>query len=439
MKRCIRALMIATLVLSLCCSTLAEWAADDPVVVRVGDFTYTRSQLQRSLDSTLELSEMLRGDAPSDEEKAARLEATIESFVGLGVIENKLTEAGKNGFSEAEMEDLNQAAGSKYDELWQLLYQQMQKSGETVEEKDVTETLEGMGYTFEAILDEYILQTRQNRALDLFCSDVVLSQAMVDEYYEEQFVGPDREDYRDDLEKYESEILANDNESFYTPEGYRYIRQIVLQYPDEAISACKREQVQVNRATQSMALAVQKLTIAATKSDSWTDDMAEAKALYDRAAEQLTNAQKTYMDALRAATEPLVRDTLDEIMERFNAGIDFGSLINKYSTDRTDKNLNGDGYPFHPDSPNWPEPFSEAARALEKPGDISEAVYTEEGVHILYYAGDVPAGDQVLTDDERQLLNAAALRYYQLKKLDELIQGWEADYEIETHPELLEY
>ena len=66
-------------------------------------------------------------------------------------------------------------------------------------------------------------------------------------------------------------------------------------------------------------------------------------------------------------------------------------------------------------------------------------MYTEEGVHILYYAGDVPAGDHVLTDDERQLLNAAALRYYQLKKLDELIQGWEADYEIETHPELLEY
>ena len=103
MKRCIRALMIATLVLSLCCSTLAESSADDPVVVRVGDFTYTRSQLQRSLDSTLELSEMLRGDAPSDEEKAARLEATIESFVGLGVIENKLAEAGKNDYSEAEM------------------------------------------------------------------------------------------------------------------------------------------------------------------------------------------------------------------------------------------------------------------------------------------------------------------------------------------------
>ena len=315
----------------------------------------------------------------------------------------------------------------------------MQQGGETVAEKDVTETLESMGYTFEAIYDEYVLQTRQNRAIELYCDDIVLSQAQVDEYYEEQFVGPDRADYKDDLEKYEAEILANDNESFYTPEGYRYIRQIVLAYPDEAQSAVKREQVQMNRAAQSLTMALQSLTVAATKANSWTDDLAEAKTDYDRAAAQMADAQKAYMDALRSATEPLVKDTVDEIMVEFNAGIDFGSLINKYSTDRTDKNLNGDGYPFHPDSPNWPESFSEAAKALEKPGDISEPVYTDQGVHILHYVGDVPAGDHVLTDDERQLLNAAALRYYQLEKLNGLIEEWEKDYDIETHPELLKY
>ena len=103
MKRCARALAIIALIMALCCSATADSVADDPVVVRVGDYTYTRSQLQGSLDSALELSEMLRGDAPTEAQKAARLEATVESFVGLGVIENKLAEAGKNDFSEAEM------------------------------------------------------------------------------------------------------------------------------------------------------------------------------------------------------------------------------------------------------------------------------------------------------------------------------------------------
>ena len=439
MNRCARTWVILMLVLLLCGSALAEPAIEDPVAVRVGDFSYTRSQLQGPLDSMLELSGILRGDVPTEAEKAERMDATIESFVNLGVIENKLSEAGKNDFSKDEMEDLKQAANSKYDEFWQLLYQQMQKNDASVEEKDVTETLEAMGYTFEAILNEYILQARQDRSIDLFCGDVTLTQSMVDAYYDEQFVGPDREDYGDDLEKYEEEILANDNESFYTPEGYRYIRQIVLQYPEEAISACRSQQVEMNRAAQSLTRALQKLTLAATEFDGSTDAISEAKAAYDIAAEQMTDAQNQYMDALRVATEPLVRDTLDEIMERFDAGIDFGSLIDKYSADRTDKNLNGDGYPFHPDSPNWPEPFVAAASALEKPGDISGAVYTEQGVHILYYAGDVPAGDHVLTDDEKKLLNAAALKYYQQEKLYGLLEGWQADYDIETHPELLTY
>ena len=41
---------------------------------------------------------MLRDDAPSEEEKQARLQGTVDSFAGLGVIENKLAEAGKNVF-----------------------------------------------------------------------------------------------------------------------------------------------------------------------------------------------------------------------------------------------------------------------------------------------------------------------------------------------------
>ena len=57
----------------------------------------------------------------------------------------------------------------------------------------------------------------------------------------------------------------------------------------------------------------------------------------------------------------------------------------------------------------------------------------------MCYAGDVPAGAHVLTEDERELLNAAALRYYQMEELNDLVEEWQADYEIETHPELLKY
>ena len=426
------------LVFCLTLSALALAEADDPIVVRVGDFAYTQSKLQGSLDSMLELSEMLQGDAPTEEEKVARLQATIDSFVGLGVIENKLNEAGKNDLTETEKEQLNQSARSKYEELWQLLYQQMQQSDASVTEEAVTGQLELMGYTFDAIYDELELQTRQNRAIDEFVGDIVLTQAQVDEYYEEQFVAPDREDYENDINRYDQEILMNNNEAFYTPEGYRYLRQIILDIPEQAKKTAKTEEVALTRATKSMATALQKLTLAATEAEIW-EDMAEAKALYDESARALTQAQSEYMARLEAEALPLVREKTDEIKAQYEAGIDFKTLINRYSTDLTERNVNGDGYPFHPDSELWPEAFRAAAAALEKPGDISEPVLTEQGIHIICYVADVPAGEHVLTDEERELLNAAALRYYQMEKLNALVEGWQGEYEIETHPELLKY
>ena len=425
------------LILALCGPVVAE-TADDPVVVRVGDFSYNRSMLQGSLDSMIELSQMLSGDAPTDAEKAARLQGTVDSFVSLGVIENKLSETGKNDFTEAETEALNQQARSKYEELWQLLYQQMQQGDAAVSEADVTEQLELMGYTFQAIYDEMELQTRQNRAIEAFVGNIVLTQVQVDAYYEEQFVGPDRADYENDIDKYDQEILMNNNEAFYTPEGYRYIHQIVLEIPEEALKAVRTEQVAMNRAAQSMATALQSLTLAATTAEGW-DDMTEARALYDEAAEALKTAQADYAARLEEAALPLVKETTDEIATLYAAGIDFKTLISRYSTDKTERNVNGDGYSFHPDSKMWPENFIKAASALQKAGDISQPFVTDQGVHIVCYAGDVPAGAHVLTEDERELLNAAALRYYQMEELNDLVEEWQADYEIETHPELLKY
>ena len=296
-----------------------------------------------------------------------------------------------------------------------------------------------MGYTFDAIYDEIVLQTRQNRAIEMFCSGIILQQDQVDDYYEEQFVAPDRADYENDIDRYDREILMNNNEAFYTPEGYRYIRQIVLDIPQEALDAVAGEKVRFNRAAQAMSVALQSLTLAATEASDWSDDLATAKAAYDEAAEALTEAQNEYREALSAATLPLVRDTVDEISEQYKAGIDFKSLVNRYSTDRTERNVSGSGYPFHPESKQWPEEFREAAAALEKPGDISGPVVTEQGVHIICYDSDVPAGAHELTAEEREMLNAAALRYYQLEKLNGLIEEWEKDYDIETHPELLKY
>ena len=434
--RHIRTVLLSFVLMLAIAAPACGEAQEDPVVVRVGDISYPLSVVQSSLDSALDVAGALLGAPVNVEDRQAGIDATIDRFVIMGLIENKLTEAGKNGFSQAEDEILKGAAQSKYEELWQILYQRMKQSDEAVSEEDVTSIMESEGYTVEAIYDEYVVSERNHRAIELFCPDVTITREQVDAYYEERFVAPERERYRDDVALFEDEIVATNIESFYIPEGYRYIRQITLDYPEAATRDAKAQEKKLSSAMNTVGTAFQKLAVAATQVED-LNDLKDLRAEYDSANERAIKAKDAWISKLQEKSEPLLRETFEAIETRFAAGIDFKTLIEDYSTDKTDKNLSGNGYLFHPDSTTWPDVFKAAAMALAKPGDISQPVYSETGIHILFYAADAPTGDHVLTEEERDQLNASALQYYQNERLLELCETWKADYEIETHPELL--
>ena len=429
-------LLCLALILALAVPACAETQEEDPVVVRVGKISYPLSVVQLSLDSALDVAGLLTDTPVEAEDRQESIDAVIDKFVNMGLIENKLAEAGKNSFTKAEEELLKGAAQSKYEEFWQILYQRMLQSSEEVSEEDVTSIMEAEGYSVEAIYDELVVSERNNRAIEMFCPDVTITREQVDAYYEERFVAPERERYRDNVALFEQEIVATNSESFYIPEGYRYIRQITLDYPKEATQAAKAQEKKLTSAMTALGTAFQKLAVAATQVED-LNELKDLRAEYDSANETALACREAWLAKMQEKSEPLLRETFDAIEERFAAGIDFKSLIETYSTDKTKQNLSGNGYLFHPDSTTWPDAFKEAAMALENPGDISKPVYSETGIHILYYAAEAPAGDHVLTEEEREQLNASTLQYYQTERLLELCDTWKADYEIETHPELL--
>ena len=207
----------------LACLLLALWMtmspiayaeAEDPVVVRVGDFSFTKSQLQSAINTDVELTAMISQETLTDAEKQAQRDETIERFIGVGLIHCKLQEAGQNHFTPEEEENLKVAARNMYEQLWQSLWQKAQQSSEDFTEEQVTEYLKETGYSAEAIYEEYKASERRYRAIDLYCSPVTLTQDMIHEYYENQFLNPDKERYANDIDLYEREILAQQNESF---------------------------------------------------------------------------------------------------------------------------------------------------------------------------------------------------------------------------------
>lgn len=436
MKKTLCLVLIALLTALTACPALSE-AAADPVVVRVGDVTFTKSQLESAVDTDVTLSEMMTPKYLTDEEKLRQRDETINRFIGVGLIEMKLRDAGKDDFTGEEEESLRATAMSQYEAMWQGIWQRAQQSDQGFTEDQVTEFMQEQGYTSEAIFEELKANERRHRAVEMFCPNMTLTEDMVEKYYEAQFLLPDRQRYENDLDLYEQEVLANNNEAFYTPAGYRAIQQVLLDYPDEVTRGLRNENAHVNEAARAVAEAVQKVTEAALSGDSW-DDVAEPRAQYDEALEALKSAQQAYTDKRKALALPLVRETVEAINAEIDAGIDFNTIINKYSTDKNEQNLDKGGYPVHPDSKNWPGEFLEAVGKLEKPGDTSGPVLTDMGIHILYYASDIPEGAHELTAEERSALNASALYYYQTLELEKQMEDWMDEYEIETHPELLD-
>lgn len=433
MKRIIAIMM--TLCLVMFFSAMAE--ADDPVVVRVGVVTFTKSQLQSAIQTDVSLTELLAQEYLTDEEMLSQRNDTINRFIGVGLIEMKLIEAGLNDFTEDEEESFKAAARNQYDQLWQSLYQRIRQEEPEVTETEITGFMNEYGYTTEAIYNELKASERRYRAVQLYCPSLTLTEDMVREYYQTQFLDPDRERYENDLDLYEREILASRNESFYTPEGYRAIKQILLDYPEAVAKGLKNETAHVNQAAQAVAAALQSLTAVVTTTDDW-EELNEPRATYDAALTELTAAQASYTEKREKLAKPLIQNTVDEITAAFEAGIDFDSLIKKYSKDTSEQNLDKGGYPVHPDSPNWPEDFLLTAAALKKPGDISKPILTDLGIHILYYASDIPSGEHELTAEEQETLKASALYYYQNQELEKMIAEWRSEYEIEIHPDLLD-
>ena len=423
-------------VIFLCLPTLGNALADDdPVAVRVGEVSYPLSLAQFAYQSGIDAAVALSAEQLTDGDRQTILDSTMERLVQNALLENRMQEKGKADFTDAEQEIMRSMAQSRYEQLWQGLYKKLRESDEDVTEKQVSEWMNEQGYTVDAIFREYRIQELQFRAFEMYCKDVTITTKDVAEYYENTYVAPDRERYEHDVPLYEQEMLLKNNEAFFVPDGYRYIKHILLAYPDELVEALRPYAEQLKAAQQNLQEAYQSLADAATQVAEM-NDLLPWRAAYDEAKAEETGAEQAYLDKREEALD-MLKPVTDEIIQRYQAGELFENLMKEFSTDNNFQSPEEPGFPFHPESTNWPEEFRAAAVDLEKPGDISRPVATDTGIHIILYAGDMATGEHVLSDEEQEALNEATLYAARLDRLHTLMETWKQDYEIETHPELI--
>ena len=401
----------------------------DPVVVRVGRVAYPLSLAKYSYQSNLDLM-AYQGYTPTVAEKEELKRQTIDHLIDLALIENKLIEAGKNDLTDAEETLVRSYAGNVYESLWQGFQQRVKNEGYDATEEQITSWLTEQGYTLDIVYQEALVNVRYSRIYELYCADVTVTDEDVEAYLQETFVGPDREAYEFDIPRYEREILATGNESFFTPAGYRVIRQILLPYPQAVVDEINALQPAVEEGATALEDAYHAVADAAIAGKD-VEAEREAYQAQSQAYADLLNQ----VVALEQSALPMLKETTDEIALRYAAGESFDSLVAEYGKEAGE--AAGGELLFHPESENWAEAFKQAVSAFKKPGEIPEPFVTDLGIHIVLYQSDLPDGVHELTEEERAALQSSALENKQRETLHPFLDEWKTQYEIETHPEML--
>ncbi|MDO5435385.1 MAG: hypothetical protein Q4G19_03350 [Clostridia bacterium] len=430
MKKILYTMLLFSMILCLAVCAAAE---EDPVILRVGEHRYTLSAVETYLNqnalaivSAYEASGLDRKDLTEQ----YFIDSAVDYFVSRSVIEDKAAEWGLDTLTDQELELLRASAREKYEELWQQAREQLEEAypGQEFTDAEITRSFEALGYDADTLYDEQLFFVLRARVADHCFPPEDVTDEEIREYYTVNYVEPDRLRYEGNVPLYEEEILYGGGGSAYVPEGMFYVKYIVLPLPPEGelTEEAAKAETALKDAEDALQTAYDTLARVAILGN--TDQTAERDA-YNRALSARDAARDRRDSAVAAITESL-GDTVSEIRAHLSSGDSFESQIRLYSTEEDGGRDSDPGYLFHPESAVWTDEMKAVISPLGAAGDVSEPLYTENGILLFCRLEDLGKNGQYpLTDSDRELIR----RMIQITdRLAPMIPEWASEYEIEA-------
>ena len=254
---------------------------------------------------------------------------------------------------------------------------------------------------------------------DQVTADETINEADVQAAYEAALVA-DEDYYANDAYSYIGAHSAGETIAW-NPEGYRTVKHVLVMFSDEQAALYADLQSQLT----SLNAELEALNAPA-------DEEAEAaEETVVRTAEEINAdiaACAVEMEALYSTLLP----TAQEVIDAFNAGTEFDALIEQYNADpgMMSGNTAVSGYAVCKEHAYWESAFVDGAMAIEEVGQISGPVYGTNGIHIIYYLSDIPAG-AVALEEIRTALEEQALSEKVQATYDAAVETWVADANVE--------
>ena len=425
-KKALLALMLAmTLLLSGCALIVKDEAVDNATeIIRMGDQVITKEKVkaetQNQLD-TMAYYYSLYGssyDTTDPSNIASAQEAAVQALKEDLALTAKAAELGLDQLSAEEEETAKTKAQESYDSAVEYVKNNMlQDSGLEGEEleKAAADKLTELGVQLESYIESERKSIIDNKLLEDTVKDVTVSDDEIQAEFDSR-VQTDKENYTGNAGSWAT-AANNGTTLYYTPEGVRRVKQILIKFTEEDQAAIDEAKTQQANATTAVTTANAKVSAAQETLDveGITEEIkAEAEADLSAANEELEKANadleaanKAVDDATNKAFENIA-SAADDVLQQLADGADWQTLMDEKNEDPGMKN-NEKGYAVASGMTSFDSAFVDAAMALEKPGDVSDKTKgTSYGYYIIRYESDEAEGP-VNLDDVKETISSSLL------------------------------
>lgn len=377
-------------------------------VIRVGDTVYTKGEVLDEVAYSMDYMQMLYAmygmtyDVTDPEIVRGTQEAVVNKMAEQAVMVEKARQLGLDQLTADEQARLERAAENTWQEYRDSVYFELSLPEDVTEaeaEAAIDKVCAAEGTSYETVRQKELLSLMNEKLQAWAIRDVTVSEEDVRAAYDAAVAA--------DVEKcaanpsYYGMALLNGGRVCYCPEGYRYVKQILIQYSDEDTAAMRNAEIALNTAEEGA----------------------------DTAA--LTAA----LEEARAAALARIDAEADEVLARLAAGEDWDALSAQFNDDpgmMSGAEFASTGYPVCEGFEQFDPVFVEAAMALQNVGDWSDKALGSYGYYIIQYTAGAIEG-AVSYETARSVFAEELLAARQDAAYREAVQAWVSEMDVKIN------
>lgn len=357
-------------------------------------------------------------------------EDILQSLVKSAVVDAKADELGLSQLDDETVAKLQTEAAETF-ENYVSSYRSYFASEDATDEEAREQTLaalESYGLTQDALAQQTIDGYVDELLYNYVVADVTVSDEDIQAEYD-AMVAEAQESYDD----YSYNSARNSGETIaWNPEGYRAVKHVLIKFDDDQA----KQYSELHSTLDSLNAELEALDAPASETEAPAEDAEATPEATPEPTPEPRSREEIQSDIGNIATEieALYSQLLpqaQQVIDEFNGGADFNSLIEKYNADPGMQNepTATNGYAVSAKSTTWDPAFTEGAMGIEAVGQISGPVYGQNGIHVIYYLSDITPGPVAL-EDIADAVKDAALQEKTSETYDSQINAWVE----EAHP-----